>query len=409
MDAQGHPCPSGSSTDYYAPPHVGYSAPLDALPPLPNIPYPPSSVQGAGWFEHPRYFVNKGGDGTQQVFCWSLSLYNGSVIHYLWRVYQRHQFVLVEYHEHHGPTPFGAGGYVFDSISPHNRALWAPFKSTSPFVSPRAPVVLHPQPQPEWFGSNHSAPASNPGTLAQVPSNPLSKVIDNFSEGILDLYVDPGDMFLNPMSTPSTHYSDASSDVSAATDESILDASEAEETTRDPSQSFSVDEDGSIMLLVPDSLKTRKAVKRFISGALGELAKGGRNVKCSLCKLKKRNPNKLWDVKPSNLERHILAHLGIKDYECPICPTKFTTKDQMKKHIDKNHKGGQANTLDGKNREATNGCADQDIYAASFPDEAGLPVEAGAFELDQSEQALHPRYMEQFDDNYDFKLGSVVN
>ncbi|KAG8694063.1 hypothetical protein FRC11_002446 [Ceratobasidium sp. 423] len=54
--------------------------------------------------------------------------------------------------------------------------------------------------------------------------------------------------------------------------------------------------------MISRSLKTQEAVKDFITKALnsGQLDKGVRHVKCSLCENKKAN--KEWEIKPSNLE-----------------------------------------------------------------------------------------------------------
>ncbi|KAG8732415.1 hypothetical protein FRC11_013815 [Ceratobasidium sp. 423] len=76
---------------------------------------------------------------------------------------------------------------------------------------------------------------------------------------------------------------------------------------------FSTNAAGEMTLIVP-YLNSLEAVKDFLSDALNskELARGVRVVKCSLCKNKKAA--KFWNIKPSNLERHIKAHLGIKSY-----------------------------------------------------------------------------------------------
>ncbi|CAE7225518.1 unnamed protein product [Rhizoctonia solani] len=106
-------------------------------------------------------------------------------------------------------------------------------------------------------------------------------------------------------------------------------------------QFFSTNEAGEVTLIVPERLHSRHEVKNFVSDALnsGEIDKSVREVKCSLCKNK--NYTKFWHIKPSNIERHILTHFGIKTYRClvPDCGTIFTTKDQLKKHIERRHPG----------------------------------------------------------------------
>ncbi|CAE7159675.1 unnamed protein product [Rhizoctonia solani] len=96
---------------------------------------------------------------------------------------------------------------------------------------------------------------------------------------------------------------------------------------------------GETTLILPERLSSSEEVKVFISDALssGEIDKGVRHVKCSLCKNKRAA--RIWEIKPSNLERHICTHFGIKGYKCivPDCSMQFTTKDQWKKHIEKKH------------------------------------------------------------------------
>ncbi|CCO29219.1 hypothetical protein BN14_03224 [Rhizoctonia solani AG-1 IB] len=132
-----------------------------------------------------------------------------------------------------------------------------------------------------------------------------------------------------------TQSSDTSSDVSV----DIYDPSalKADQVIQDQT-CFSAEEGETWRLNVPD-LKTKDEVKHFLEIALPQLDKKVREVKCSLCEKKK--VDKLWKVKPSNLERHILGHLGIKTFECPTCGALFTTKDQEKKHTEKKHTGLQ--------------------------------------------------------------------
>ncbi|CCO32333.1 hypothetical protein RSOLAG1IB_04362 [Rhizoctonia solani AG-1 IB] len=140
---------------------------------------------------------------------------------------------------------------------------------------------------------------------------------------------------LDSVCTTPTQSTDTSSDVSVDTyDPSAL---KVDQATQDQT-CFSAEEGGAWRLNIPD-LKTEDDVKHYLEISLPQLDEGVREVKCSLCEKKK--VDKLWKVKRSNLERHILGHLGIKIFECPTCRARFTTKDQEKKHAEKNHTGRQ--------------------------------------------------------------------
>ncbi|KAG8700784.1 hypothetical protein FRC11_012662 [Ceratobasidium sp. 423] len=80
-----------------------------------------------------------------------------------------------------------------------------------------------------------------------------------------------------------------------------------EHIAEDAGRYFAIDEVGTPVLIVPRSLENQEAVKDFITKALnsGQLDKGVRRVKCSRCKNKKAE--KLWEVKPSNLEASYLG------------------------------------------------------------------------------------------------------
>ncbi|CCO32332.1 hypothetical protein RSOLAG1IB_04361 [Rhizoctonia solani AG-1 IB] len=140
---------------------------------------------------------------------------------------------------------------------------------------------------------------------------------------------------LDSVCTTPTQSSDTSSDVSVDTyDPSAL---KVDQATQDQT-CFSAEEGGSWRLNIPD-LKTKDEVKHFLEIALPQLDKKVREVKCSLCERKK--VDKLWKVRPANLERHILGHLGIKNFECSTCGALFMTKDQERKHTEKKHIGLQ--------------------------------------------------------------------
>ncbi|CAE6502151.1 unnamed protein product [Rhizoctonia solani] len=376
--ASGFPCPFSDIILYPAMSNQDCCHFGDSLLPLPGILYSPSSVQGAGWFDYPAYFVDEGSDGTRQVFCWSVSTYTGGTIHYVWRVYQNFRselaFGLYEQFRHHGPTPFGTGDYLFITLTLDRRAAWKIVKPPNNLISPHVPMALYSIPQLHWFGS-YSASTVNLMTQLHAPPPPYSvyKPVDSVPQNAPGLYVNLAGMSSNAASSPPVQFSDASSD--ASVDAFSPDASENEDATWDSGRYFSTDEAGVATLIVPGHLKSQQAVKDFITSALssGELGAGVREVKCSRCKNNKTK--KSWDIKPSNLERHILAHLNIKCHICTICLDGFTTKDQMKKHMAKKHSETRTDTLDDEDQNTTVEHISQDIYATTYPVTIGPPVQ----------------------------------
>ncbi|CUA67050.1 hypothetical protein RSOLAG22IIIB_02968 [Rhizoctonia solani] len=91
----------------------------------------------------------------------------------------------------------------------------------------------------------------------------------------------------------------------------------------------------SVVMAVPDLNKTKEDVMSFVTDFLRGLNKGVRRVACSRCRGEKRN--KLWDIKPSNLTRHLFSHFQIKGFPCDKCNRRFTTKHQLTLHLTKQH------------------------------------------------------------------------
>ncbi|KDN40897.1 hypothetical protein RSAG8_07765, partial [Rhizoctonia solani AG-8 WAC10335] len=379
---------------------------VTSLEPIPSDWYLSSSAQRAGWFHSPMYFVDGGKDGIQHVFCWSLSVYKGGDINYLWRVYWNFHsepiLALCQRFQALGSPTFATDGYLFHTQSPDCRAMWREIKPPTIFSPSLADVALHTTIHLNWFGSSSLGSNINPPTQPSVPALPgyTYQTTDDLAQSGSDLYVSPADTFFSFAPTPSSQPSDTSSDVSV--DACNPGDSEAEQATQDPRAYFYTDEQGKITLDVPCSLKDRDAVKLFLGKALEDLGKNARQVKCSLCKNKKAN--KEWHVKPSNLERHILAHLGIKDNQCPECGEAFTTKDQMSKHIQKKHPGLakrlKLNGQDGGSLETMNGDLAQGTYATSS---SGIGRPVGGMEP-LNNQTLQAQYMVPgfLNNNHDF-------
>ncbi|CAE6484017.1 unnamed protein product [Rhizoctonia solani] len=324
---------------------------------------------------HPMYFRDVGGDGKQSVFCWSLSPCNGGVINYLWRVYWYYQlepiFVLCQRFQHQESLHFGVGAYQFHVLSPDRRAIWRAVKPSGIFDQSNHHVTLYSEIQLNWLGSSGLAPDFNliqPQARA-LPGFPY-EMADNLAQDFADPCVNPADTSFSLGPTRSTQGSDTSSIASI----DALDSEDDEElVTGGSGRYFAVHENRIPTLLVPRSLKTPEDVKFFVASALasGELDKGVRRVKCSLCKNKKAN--KEWEIKPSNLERHIFNHSHIECYFCLIggCTLGFTTKDQMNKHIAKKHKEMLTIIQYLKTEE---GLVARDMYTASTPPMRGMEI-----------------------------------
>ncbi|KAH7334795.1 hypothetical protein B0J17DRAFT_671571 [Rhizoctonia solani] len=106
----------------------------------------------------------------------------------------------------------------------------------------------------------------------------------------------------------------------------------------DPNASKSdFDSARTVLMKVPEQIKTQDEAMKFVREFVGGLSKGVRRprVTCSMCRGCKRS--KRWEARPSNLERHLLAHLGIKCFSCKGCDKRFTTNDQLKRHSQKCH------------------------------------------------------------------------
>ncbi|CAE6403401.1 unnamed protein product [Rhizoctonia solani] len=365
--------------------------------------YQLSFVQEAGWFHGPMYFMIEKEDGTQEAFCWTVVSCCGDAINYIWRVYWDFEFKRVLglglQFQNNGPSPFRAGDCLFHADL-GGRAVWRQSKDLSRFSPVYDGVSLHRDPQVCWFRNGTSIFITNNILAVQSPvqarpsfTTPAS---ESLSQSASNLFDDPVDTPLNPVSTPPSRYSDTSSDISV--DVYNPGALETEPAMRDL-PFFSVGECGRMTLNVP-LLEDREAVKYFLKEALGHLDKKVREVKCSLCKNKKAD--KLWNVKPSNLERHILGHLGIKDYPCNTCAIGFTTKDQLKKHTEKKHAAdSQANTQDGSSHEMV----ELDIYTGLSPiTNRPLPDEIESWIIDQSYQGLQTDYAMLVGENCDFSL-----
>ncbi|KAF8749126.1 hypothetical protein RHS01_10327 [Rhizoctonia solani] len=312
------------------------------------------------------FFKDEKEDGTFHTFCWSLSSHSEDRINYIWHLYSNFQpepvFGLYQQFRYHGPSPFPAGDYLFYAEL-GSRAVWKQLKSSG----------LLPRPTPLWICillSNRASPSlvrlsSLPTTSWRrtSPCRPLSR--SNRYASLMPC--------LNP---ESTQYSDASSDTSVETCSSDF---KAEHVPRGSGRYFYTAKDGQVSLFIPDHLRTLEDVKAFLASALnsGDLDRGTRRVRCSLCWNKRHKKDNLWEVKPSNLERHILAHLGIKCFHCRVngCEGAFTTKDQLKKHTAKKHMDVQIDTGDDGDYEATDEITARDMYMPTSPVPVGQPID----------------------------------
>ncbi|KAG8690210.1 hypothetical protein FRC11_013146 [Ceratobasidium sp. 423] len=264
-----------------------------------------SSARDAGMLAHPKYFVDVGNDGKQNVFCWSLSLYNGGVTNYLWRVYWDFQMepilVLCQQIHHQESLHFGFGAYQFHVLSPDSRAIWREVKTSGVFDQSNHRVALYPDIQLNWFGSSNLA--SNLNMAIQRQAQALQdypyEMADNLAQDFGNLFVNPTETSFSAVPTPSTQGSDTSSIASA---DAFSPETGVENVAGDSEQYFTADETGIPILMIPRCLESQEAVKDFITKALnsGQLDKGVRHVKCSGCKNKKTE--KTWEIKPSNLE-----------------------------------------------------------------------------------------------------------
>ncbi|CAE6464635.1 unnamed protein product [Rhizoctonia solani] len=308
----------------------------------------------------PGYSVDDGEGGIQHVFCWSLSLYNEGV-NYVWRVrwdqgwdsqFEVSLALYQQFQECGSPT-FGTDTYLSHTISPDYCATWREVQPPTTTNPPLEHVALHRNIQLDWLGSRSST---------NLPAIPQTLGSSNYTYQTTEVF-------------------------------------EPEQITRSPQVYFYPSAGGIPTLDVPRSLKTRRAVKRFLTSALETLPKGVRGVKCSLCKKKKAG--KVWNVKPSNLERHIFSHLGIKVFRCLDCPITFTTNDQMRRHMEKNHpiieKSPKPGDRDGRNDGVTN------VYTTSIPSMASLPVgEMESLVTNQADEPLQAQYVAPPGDIYDF-------
>ncbi|CAE6520545.1 unnamed protein product [Rhizoctonia solani] len=87
------------------------------LEPIQGVWYTSSLAQDEGWFCKPMYFVDGGEDGIQHVFCWSLSIDEGSGLNYLWRVnWNFHSEPTLSFYQRfqeHGLCHLEIHGYLF--------------------------------------------------------------------------------------------------------------------------------------------------------------------------------------------------------------------------------------------------------------------------------------------------------
>ncbi|CAE7145364.1 unnamed protein product [Rhizoctonia solani] len=268
--------------------------------------YPLRSVQEAGFFHRPMYFVH--GDDAQYVLCWSLS--NGDTKNYIWCIDWdlKCEPILKLYQEflNDESSWLKTGQYLFYP-QPGSRGVWkAALKPNNLFSPFYVQVKLYSGFQPDWFKFGNDILIADSILPAAIQS-PIQAQTDStycaasdYNSSSPDLScIDPAAMSFGHISTPSSGNSDTLSDASA--DVSGSDASEAEMVTWGPGRFFCTNEAGEVVLILPNHLGSREAVKAFVSDALssGEID-GVRHVKCSLCKNKKAA--KLWEIKPSNLE-----------------------------------------------------------------------------------------------------------
>ncbi|CAE6492948.1 unnamed protein product [Rhizoctonia solani] len=92
---------------------------------------------------------------------------------------------------------------------------------------------------------------------------------------------------------------------------------------------------------VPPGLNTRRLIDDFVRNYRSRLPKSVRKVRCSLCQ-DRAESDKPWKTKPTELIRHIMAHNGVRWYQCHISDCsqgapQFTTKDQGRIHLEKYH------------------------------------------------------------------------
>ncbi|CUA75566.1 hypothetical protein RSOLAG22IIIB_11826 [Rhizoctonia solani] len=283
-------------------PYAGYHHLLD---PIPGIWYPSTFIEDAGWLYNPMYYVDRGNDGIQHVFCWSLSEYKGSGLNFIWRVCwsfdSQPTLALCQRFQERESYPVKANGYVFDASSPGCRAMWRETKPPTIFSSSLADVALYPSIQLDWFGSSSlgSTISLSPQPPILAPSHHTHQSTDNLVQGLSSLYVNPlaVDTSFSPDPVRCSQSSDTSSDIS-------VDACSPEEFEAESVQGsdayFSKDTRGNIILNVPRTLENRDAVDSFLGQALAQLDKRVRRIKCSLCKNKKAD--RKWGVKPSNLQ-----------------------------------------------------------------------------------------------------------
>ncbi|CAE6456261.1 unnamed protein product [Rhizoctonia solani] len=90
---------------------------------------------------------------------------------------------------------------------------------------------------------------------------------------------------------------------------------------------------------------TEDAIKHYVQDLKQQLGKHVNTVICSLCFLEPNRRTHTQNAKPSNLERHLFSHFGVKIFGCFGCLEEFTTRDQAAKHAKGRHSSSRVRKL----------------------------------------------------------------
>ncbi|CUA70916.1 hypothetical protein RSOLAG22IIIB_09183 [Rhizoctonia solani] len=77
---------------------------------------------------------------------------------------------------------------------------------------------------------------------------------------------------------------------------------------------------------------TKAAIEDYVREFKKTLSRHVKKVTCSMCLLEATRRTTQHSTKPTNLERHLFSHFGVKPFMCTGCSKSFTTKDQKVRH-----------------------------------------------------------------------------
>ncbi|CAE6346574.1 unnamed protein product, partial [Rhizoctonia solani] len=303
-------------------------------------------------------------NGKTHIFCWSRSNHSDKKGNYIWRVFLSGSDVRLQlqcYIEHwHLPCIAGSYAFRMDPADSDERQVFRVIQLHSTTAPYYLPLIMHTGIFPDDYSiANWNTPGSEFISDSELPSQypSLSTTCKTAFDATAE-FDSVDSLSTNSNSTTSMTASGSNPTIYAYPQVQVPNTSSYHLSAPSSNATMSETYHHSLptaqsmqspeipLMSVPPGLNTKGLIDTFVRDYTSQLPKSVREVYCSLCPVSVEP----WETKPTNLTRHIMAHNGVKWFQCPYpnCPrgaVQFTTKDQGKKHLEKYHVGTNVTEL----------------------------------------------------------------